>query len=225
MSKITPPPAMTDEQIGEIYVPWVDDRGSTHAGLMKAAAAARDRQWQDMLAQQVPVAYRYDLARYWPGDVRGRQWMFGVFSASKPEMNEMVQNVTPLYAAPVAQQADHFPDAGKMIQAVPDGYKLVPVKPTLEMGWAYLDAAKRRTPDKDHVFSHDGYRAALAAAPEAPAPQPLTDEHLQEVADGHAYNEGTDPEGPDDWECSDVTKAFVCGARYAERAHGIKGEA
>ena len=59
--------------------------------------------------------------------------------------------------------ADHSPDAGKM---VPDGWQLVPMKPTYEM----LDAAmapKGRTVDgrsNPHTIS-DKYIAMLAAAP------------------------------------------------------------
>jgi hypothetical protein len=50
--------------------------------------------------EQEPVAWRYDQATYMPGDVRGRQWKFNVFAQHKPYMNNMVQNVTPLYTPP-----------------------------------------------------------------------------------------------------------------------------
>jgi hypothetical protein len=50
--------------------------------------------------QAEPVAWRYDQATYMPGDVRGRQWKFNVFAQHKPYMNNMVQNVTPLYTSP-----------------------------------------------------------------------------------------------------------------------------
>lgn len=52
----------------------------------------------------------------------------------------------------------------KKAEAVPPGYVLVPVEPTLEMGWAYLDAANAQDPLRHHVFNHDGYRAMIAAA-------------------------------------------------------------
>lgn len=45
------------------------------------------------------------------------------------------------------------------------GWKLVPVEPTLDMGWAYLDAAKESEPLRTHSFNHAGYRAMIAAAP------------------------------------------------------------
>lgn len=203
MSKITPPPAMTDEQIGEIYVPWVDDRGSTHAGLMKAANTARDKQWQDMLAQQVPVAY---VVEGFDGDKLYAHQLYFTLDEARKTASVFVQhypivNTRPLYAAPVAQQADpcpgcqrggvcktpecgrlklptnhplrtgdHFPDAGKMMQAVPDGYKLVPVKPTPEM----LGAGLRHV---DGMASMPSAWAAMLAA--APAPQPTHCEHLR----------------------------------------------
>jgi len=46
-------------------------------------------------------------------------------------------------------------------------YKLVPVEPALflDMGWAYLDAAREAEPNKEWSFSHAGYKAMLAAAP------------------------------------------------------------
>jgi hypothetical protein len=57
---------------------------------------------QDKLAQpaQEPVAWRYDYAKYPENDLRGRQWAFNVFSQARPYMDEMVQNVTPLYTTP-----------------------------------------------------------------------------------------------------------------------------
>ena len=47
-----------------------------------------------------PVAWRFDLAKYRENDLRGRQWAFNIFSQTKPYMDEMVRNVTPLYTAP-----------------------------------------------------------------------------------------------------------------------------
>jgi hypothetical protein len=56
--------------------------------------------------EQEPVAWRYDQATYMPGDVRGRQWKFNVFAQHKPYMNNMVQNVTPLYTSPTTTQPE-----------------------------------------------------------------------------------------------------------------------
>ncbi|WP_228897784.1 hypothetical protein [Acidovorax sp. Leaf73] len=49
------------------------------------------------------------------------------------------------------------------------GWKLVPIEPTLDMGWAYLDAARGSEPLRTHSFNHAGYRAMIAAAPPLPA--------------------------------------------------------
>jgi hypothetical protein len=57
---------------------------------IKAALEAKDE----------PVAWRYDQAKYRTNDLRGRQWAFNVFSQAMPYMDEMVQNVTPLYTTP-----------------------------------------------------------------------------------------------------------------------------
>ena len=52
---------------------------------------------------------------------------------------------------------------------VADGWKWAPEEPTLQMGWAYLDAARESEPLRTHTFNHAGYRAMLAAAPTPPA--------------------------------------------------------
>jgi hypothetical protein len=53
---------------------------------------------------QEPVAWRYDLAKYRENDLRGRQWAYSVFSPTKPYIDEMVRNLTPLYTTPPAAQ-------------------------------------------------------------------------------------------------------------------------
>jgi hypothetical protein len=69
--------------------------------------------------------------------------------------------------------------AAQAAQAVPQGWMLVPVEPTLDMGWAYLDAARADDPGREHIFNWEGYRAALAAAPSAPAAQGEPSEGLE----------------------------------------------
>ena len=69
------------------------------------------------------------------------------------KFNLALDEVARLNAAPVQQVS------------VPDGWKLVPVEPTLDMGWAYVDAANDASPGKRNSFNHFGYRAMLAAAP------------------------------------------------------------
>jgi hypothetical protein len=61
-------------------------------------------QWGKPAPVQEPVAWRFDQAKYRENDLRGRQWAFNVFSQTKPYMDEMVQNVTPLYTTPPAAQ-------------------------------------------------------------------------------------------------------------------------
>lgn len=58
-----------------------------------------------------------------------------------------------------------------LVPSVPEGWQLVPVDPIkcIDMGWAYLDAARDDNPDRDWAFSHAGYRAMLAAAPKPDA--------------------------------------------------------
>ena len=55
---------------------------------------------------------------------------------------------------------------------IPEGFVLVPADPikAIDMGWAYLDAAREEEPNKSHSFSHAGYRAMIAAAPAADIP-------------------------------------------------------
>lgn len=49
----------------------------------------------------------------------------------------------------------------------PAGWVPMPAEPTLEMGWAYLDAAREQDPLSKHIFNHAGYRAMVAAAQKA----------------------------------------------------------
>lgn len=51
-------------------------------------------------------------------------------------------------------------------------FVLVPADPikAIDMGWAYLDAAREAEPNKIHSFSHAGYRAMIAAAPTVDLP-------------------------------------------------------
>ncbi len=76
----------------------------------------------------------------------------------KHELRSLLDELEAVRAAPVA--------AG----AVPDGYVLAPVDAALEMGWAYLDAARASDPGRDWAFSHNGYAAMIAAVPAIPAP-------------------------------------------------------
>jgi len=43
-------------------------------------------------------------------------------------------------------------------------HQLMPVEPTVELGWAYLDAANADDPGHQHRFNWAGYRAMVAAA-------------------------------------------------------------
>jgi hypothetical protein len=88
--------------------------------VMKQALEALDRNWDgcvnspegeaitalraaiEAAEKQEPVAWRYDLAKYRENDLRGRQWARSVFSPTKPYIDEMVRNLTPLYTTPPA---------------------------------------------------------------------------------------------------------------------------
>jgi len=56
------------------------------------------------MMQADPVAWRYDLATYLEGDVRGRNWR-EAFSGQKPNMPWLTKDVTPLFPAPRAVPA------------------------------------------------------------------------------------------------------------------------
>ena len=79
--------------------------------------------------------------------------------------------------------------------SVPQGWKLVPIEPTLAMGKAYLSAARLHAADgkEDKMrFSPGGYAAMLAATP-APAPAQgvgLTDEEIEAIAKKHMSTVG-----------------------------------
>jgi hypothetical protein len=71
--------------------------------------------------------------------------------------------------------ADHIQRAWHLWQArarlnssrVPEGWQLVPLNPAkfLDMGFAYIDAARESEPNIRWAFSHAGYKAMLNAAP------------------------------------------------------------
>ena len=104
----------------------------------------------------------------------------------------------PLYAAPLPA-----------VVQVPDGWKLVPVEPTPEM----LKAAKDSTWIGGH-YSFMAYRAMLAAAPQQPAPQPLTPEQRARLID--QAGDICDGLSTDDFADELIT--------LVERAHGIGKE-
>ena len=82
---------LTRDSKHEFLRVWIRDW--TEHKLSKRTSAALE-------AKDEPVAWRYDQAKYRTNDLRGRQWAFNVFSQARPYMDEMVQNVTPLYTTP-----------------------------------------------------------------------------------------------------------------------------
>lgn len=146
MSKITPPPALSAEQ-AEAYVPKVFKPGTTEfvpmvwmqrkdlIAAVRSALQDNNQRWLDMLAQQVPKCQHGN-------------WIDCAI-CDKP-------------AAPVAQQADHFPDAGKMMPAI---------------DWSQAGRLMEAAMSASHAGFTVGTtnwaahicRAMLAAAPEAPA--------------------------------------------------------
>lgn len=65
---------------------------------------------------------------------------------------------------------------------IPEGYVLVPIDPikAIDMGWAYLDAAREAEPNKTHSFSHAGYRAMVDAAPKVESQDLASEAALRE---------------------------------------------
>lgn len=62
------------------------------------------RQALEQPAQQEPVAWMYDIARYGPTDLRGQQWRPAI-SRTKPNMHDsLVRDLTPLYTRPQARE-------------------------------------------------------------------------------------------------------------------------
>lgn len=128
-----------------------------------------DRPWQqwteeadavlEVLAKQEPVAWQ----------MSHQSWGDGWFDTNEAHAEWLRANkygewkVRPLYAAPVARAA------------VPDGWRLVPIEPTSAMTTAFNTAAEALR--QSHLLSGSypaswqpveaGYRAMLAAAPEA----------------------------------------------------------
>lgn len=75
-----------------------------NCGRVTEQAAIKRDLTPEQLAQQEPVAWMYDQAKYRENDLRGRQWAFNCFSQNKPWVDDMVRNLTPLYTSPPAQR-------------------------------------------------------------------------------------------------------------------------
>ena len=54
-------------------------------------------------AQQEPVAYMYDRARYGPTDLRGQQWLPELSRLKPYTGDDRVRGLRPLYTHPIAQ--------------------------------------------------------------------------------------------------------------------------
>ena len=95
--------------------------------------------------------------------------------------------------------------------AVPQGWKLVPVSPTLEMSVAGKGAELFAPSARSASVV---YRAMIAAAPQPPQAErvPMTEEELED-----GFNSPSVDVAPTDT----VESVFTEGARFAERHHGI----
>lgn len=80
---------------------------------------------------------------------------------------------------------------------IPEGFVLVPADPikAIDMGWAYLDAAREAEPDRSWAFSHAGYRAMIAAAPSPVESACRTDGRCEYAVQSGAEKEGNCPAG------------------------------
>jgi hypothetical protein len=103
-----------------------------------------------------PVAWRFDQAKYRENDLRGRQWAFNVFSQTKPYMDEMVRNVTPLYTAPPQREWKYNPMTGEPLI---DGWPLYSGLPQRE--WQGLTDEDLSVCDEDGVLLARYWEAKL----------------------------------------------------------------
>lgn len=129
--------------------------------------------------------------------------VFGEVTEVIPEQGGSPENV--ILAVETERNFETHPQPAQQT-TIPAGYKLVPVEPTREMltTWIKADVVSNRT-------APDLYRAMLAAAPEAPAQHPLTDDRLFDVfeSDGDAW-----------WQVN--FRQFSAIARAVEREHRIE---
>ncbi|KQB59323.1 hypothetical protein [Acidovorax sp. SD340] len=105
-----------------------------------------------LAAVQTPPSLGAEGCDPWGACVGGRVWV-GRLPAHVPKMGLPIQWLYTHYSPPEGMA----------------GWKLVPIEPTLDMGWAYLDAARESEPLRTHSFNHAGYRAMIAATPPIPA--------------------------------------------------------
>ena len=93
---------ITREEAQQVLDALEECMGWTHSDL--TVTAAETLRAKLSAPEPEPVAWRFDQAKYRENDLRGRRWAFNVFSQTKPCMDEMVRNVTPLYKDPTPCQ-------------------------------------------------------------------------------------------------------------------------
>ena len=98
---------------------------------------------------------------------------------------------------------------------------LVPADPikAIDMGWAYLDAAREAEPGKDWAFSHAGYRAMIAAAPDPVESACRTDGRCEYAIQSGAEGNGHCPNG----KCAMPTSAPGTGSDSLDCILGVGG--
>lgn len=126
---------------------YADAKAFDGADLESAVAELSELRAKAEVHSELPFKYVYRIINEFGQSV----------IADDPRRQPIIETI-PLYRAPPAQAV-----------SVPEGFRLVPVEPTLGMGWAYLDKANEEDPLANNRFSHAAYRAMLDAAP---SPEP-----------------------------------------------------
>ena len=78
------------------------------------------RQAIEQLEKVEPVAWKFDRATFHEGDLRGRQWVNGLYSQHKPRDvgGAMIRNLTPIYTHPAPLRELTEEDAKALVLSV-----------------------------------------------------------------------------------------------------------
>jgi hypothetical protein len=179
MTKKTPP------SIGQFALSERDDLLATIAEQSReierllTRIAEVEKQNHDLIERFAPYEIQ-DAMKAKPGAVVLPDILFDGFTVyeevlkGREQQRTSHENVSDTLDAIVRLLRRANPDSARLnVSRVPEGWQLVPLNPAkfLDMGFAYIDAARESEPNMRWAFSHAGYKAMLSAAP-APTVEP-----------------------------------------------------
>ena len=181
LSESTAPTVPQDEPFGYFRVDalgWTDCAATDEGAIAlyeRPAAPAVPNVLKRGYGRLIQAAADLALQQFMPSDIVDDYPSKTISAAKVAKMMTQPRDRLRLLSIEVSEGAKQMiaaaPAAPSQETAVPQGWKLVPIEPTPEMGRAYLEAAKIHAAEgaEDKMrFSPGGYAAMLSAAPSQP---------------------------------------------------------